>query len=179
MDSFAFASFSFAVLGAVVSLIVFIIDAIRKKDLKKPGIVIGIFFILGAVSVIMAPTSTQTTNTQNASNIDNTKLVDGISGELGKGDTLQNVSTKDREINLTISLSNEANGITMEELACSRYSSITDYLLDIGSWDVITADFVNVGKITMDASESTSAEILGEKKKYFPLETITKKFEKY
>lgn len=35
MDSFAFALFSFAVLGAVVSLIVFIIDAIRKKDLKK------------------------------------------------------------------------------------------------------------------------------------------------
>lgn len=35
MDSFAFASFSFAVLGALVSLIVFIIDAIRKKMLKN------------------------------------------------------------------------------------------------------------------------------------------------
>lgn len=186
MDSFAFALFSFAVLGAVVSLIVFIIDAIRKKDLKKPGIVIGIFFILGAVSVIMAPTSTQTTNTQNVADVQNVKetqtnseLTNTISGKLGKDEKLQDVTTKDREIDLKIDLGNETNGLTLEDLACTRYAGITDYLLSTGEWDTITADFVNVGKITMDASESTSTEILGEKKKYFPLEIITKKFEKY
>lgn len=102
-----------------------------------------------------------------------------ISGNLGQGEMLQDMSVKDKEIDLKINLGNETNGITMEDLAKSRYSSLTDYLLDTGKYDIITVDFVNVGKINMNISEAVSKKIAGKEQKYFPLEKIAKKFQKH
>lgn len=102
-----------------------------------------------------------------------------ILGNLGQGETLQDMSIKDREISLKVNLGDNTNGLSKEDLACSRYSSVTDYLLDTGKFDTITVDFINVGKITMNVSESSSQNISGKEKKYFPLEEITKKLQKY
>ncbi|MBP2032579.1 ABC-type Fe3+-hydroxamate transport system substrate-binding protein [Clostridium algifaecis] len=118
-------------------------------------------------------------NTNNSGKNISADEINSISGELGENEILQEVSTKNREIDLKFNLGNKTDRLTMEDLAYSRYSSVTDYLLNTGKWDVITVDFINVGKITMNISEAVSQNISGKEEKHFPLETIMKKFQKY
>ncbi|WP_446897673.1 hypothetical protein ACSVC9_11750 [Clostridium sp. LBM24168] len=42
--------------------------------------------------------------------------------------------------------------------------------MNTGKLDIITADFINVGKISMNVSEANFQNVSGKEKKYFLLE---------
>lgn len=90
-----------------------------------------------------------------------------------KEEFIEDVVLKDGDLCITVDLS-KANPtpLTLEDLAISRTSSITDAILDItdydNHWNTITIDFGVIGRIT-NSKEDIKENIAG---RYFPAENF-------
>ena len=76
-----------------------------------------------------------------------------IQGSIASNEYLNNISLYDKELVIEIDLSQtDPSPLTIEELAISRTSSITDPILKLTEyydlWEVITVDFGETGKIS-------------------------------
>ncbi|EKO1912190.1 hypothetical protein PZQ55_001228 [Clostridium botulinum] len=116
-----------------------------------------------------------TTTNRKVSTIDINKLKEELKKELGEGEVIKNISINGQELVLEIDLGKQSK-IPIRDLAEVRYSGITDYLIDNGKWKIISANFVGVGKISMDVSNAVEEEVSGVKIKYFRGEDIRKNF---
>ncbi|MDD7390030.1 MAG: hypothetical protein PUG60_10375 [Lachnospiraceae bacterium] len=97
-----------------------------------------------------------------------------IDGQLGQGETYKDVTFKDGDLCVSVDFSNaDPAPLTMEDLALSRTSSITDAILGLDQydslWNTITVDFGDVGKI-INKKENMESNGYG---RYFPSEKFT------
>lgn len=116
------------------------------------------------------------TKPENKNINDISKLKEKLKDELGEGELIKDISVKGQELILKVDLGNQTNGLPIKDLAETRYSSLTDYLLSNGQWQSITVDFIGVGKVSMDVSNAQEKEINGVKMKYFSGEDISENF---
>ncbi len=75
-----------------------------------------------------------------------------VEGDVGQGESITDISLEDRDLCVYVDLSGaDPSPLTLEDLAISRTSSITDDILALreydGLWDTITVDFGDIGKI--------------------------------
>ena len=81
-----------------------------------------------------------------------------INGDIGEEDTIENIELINNNIIITLDMK-EHKLLSQEVLAESRYSSITDTLLDEGgNLNDITVKFINLGKVTMNTSQKDTNE---------------------
>ncbi|CAM4013586.1 hypothetical protein BAMA111019_00135 [Bacillus manliponensis] len=89
---------------------------------------------------------------------------------IGENDTLNDVSVENDEIKATIVLaSNEL--VSAKDMAVSRYSQLSDELLNHEGWQTLTVTYTNIGSISMNRTEKETNE-LGD---YFPSLEIEKR----
>lgn len=86
-----------------------------------------------------------------------------ISGSIGEGESFTDVSLSDGNVCIAVDLSKADTSIlSVEDIAVSRASSITDAFLDISGfddlWDTITIDFGDIGKITVGKDQVKTNE---------------------
>lgn len=72
---------------------------------------------------------------------------------LGEDDTLVNVTFNNEVILVKVTLG-DPSPLTKKDLAISRYGSISDNLLEIEGWKVLTVNVQGVGEISMDESQA-------------------------
>ncbi len=94
--------------------------------------------------------------------------------EIGENESITGVVLKDGDLCVTVNLSKTNPGpLTIEDLAISRTSSITDAILTLTDydslWNMITIDFEGVGKITNSKDKIKVNEFGG---RYFPSENF-------
>lgn len=81
-----------------------------------------------------------------------------IDGDVGAGEAITDVKFEDGDLCVYVDLSKaDPTPLTLEDLAESRTSSITDSILELTEyddlWDTITVDFGSIGKITNGKSD--------------------------
>ncbi len=106
-----------------------------------------------------SPPKNNTTNTQNNEPTDEERakqfveeVKTVIQGSVGENEQITGVDYKDRELRVSVNLSQATpDPLTYEDLAISRTSSITDQILTLTGyfnlWDTITIDFGDIGYI--------------------------------
>ncbi|WP_195604499.1 hypothetical protein [Clostridium tyrobutyricum] len=125
--------------------------------------------------------TTQNVEQQNSKPVTNTNIEDikqDLSDQLGEGETFKDISVNGNNITLKVDLGNNTKVVTKEDLAYTRYSSLTDHLLSQNKWQVITVNFIGVGTISMNSSEAVEQEVGGQTSKYFPRENIEQNLKK-
>ena len=101
-----------------------------------------------------------------------------ISGAIDSdNEAITDVALKDKDLCVTVDLSKaDPSPLTIEDLAISRTSSITDAILEFtdydSQWNTITVDFGDVGKVICDKDSIKENEAGG---RYFPSEIFTLK----
>lgn len=112
---------------------------------------------------------TEQTNISSDKFIEDVKTVihDAISSE---DEEITDVTLKNEDLHITVDLSNaDPAPLTIEDLALSRTSSITDSILTLTDydslWNTITVDFGDIGKVICDKDSIKINEIGG---RYFP-----------
>ena len=101
-----------------------------------------------------------------------------ISGTIDSdNEAITDVALKDKDLCVTVDLSKvDPSPLTIEDLAISRTSSITDAILELtdydSQWNTITVDFGDVGKVVCDKDSIKENEAGG---RYFPSENFTLK----
>ena len=107
-----------------------------------------------------------------------TSVKTAISGAIDSdNEAITDVALKDKDLCVTVDLSKAApSPLTIEDLAISRTSSITDAILELtdydSQWNTITVDFGDVGKVVCDKDSIKENEAGG---RYFPSEIFTLK----
>jgi outer membrane biosynthesis protein TonB len=89
---------------------------------------------------------------------------------IGEGDKLTDVSVEDGEIKATIDLA-PSDMFTPKDIAVTRYSQLSDELLNREGWEILTMTYVNIGTVSMNRNEKESNEY-GD---YFPTMEIEEK----
>ena len=98
-----------------------------------------------------------------------------ISGAIDSdNEAITDIALKDKDLCVTVDLSKaDSSPLTIEDLAISRTSSITDAILELtgydSQWNTITVDFGDVGKVVCDKDSIKENEAGG---RYFPSENI-------
>lgn len=101
-----------------------------------------------------------------------------ISGAIDSdNEAITDVVMNDKDLCVTVDLSKaDPTPLTIEDLAISRTSSITDAILELtdydSQWNTITVDFGDVGKVVCDKESIKENEAGG---RYFPSENFTLK----
>lgn len=96
-----------------------------------------------------------------------------ISGAIDSdNEAITDIALKDKDLCVTVDLSKaDPSPLTIEDLAISRTSSITDAILELtgydSQWNTITVDFGDVGKVVCDKDSIKENEAGG---RYFPSE---------
>ncbi|KNF10109.1 hypothetical protein CLPU_1c02740 [Gottschalkia purinilytica] len=117
--------------------------------------------------------SNDSSKNQNNANVIIDKSI--LEGNIGEGETIEEFSSKDNNLFIKVNLGEGNNSISKEDLAYSRFSSLTDELLKDDSWNNVNVEFVGVGKITMNKSQAVVNEF---NLKHFKTEDIMKNFKK-
>lgn len=99
------------------------------------------------------------------------ELKEIIDMNIGAEDILLDIKVEGRDILIKVKLG-EAAPFDVKDLAISRYSSITDELLENSYWENVSVEFVDVGTITMNSSQA----IEGEYGRYFESLDIEENF---
>ena len=98
-----------------------------------------------------------------------------ISGAIDSdNEAITDIALKDKDLCVTVDLSKaDPSPLTIEDLAISRTSSITDAILELtgydSQWNTITVDFGDVGKVVCDKDSIKENEAGG---RYFPSENF-------
>lgn len=96
-----------------------------------------------------------------------------IEGSIGEDETIKNITLEERILCIYVDISQtDPAPLTLEDLAISRTSSITDAILELNDyddmWEMITIDFGNIGTITNNKN-SIETNDYG---RYFPSENF-------
>ncbi|WP_374055844.1 hypothetical protein [Rossellomorea sp. FM04394] len=86
---------------------------------------------------------------------------------IGEGDVLSNVSVENGEIKATIDLAPN-DMFSGKDMAVTRYSQLSDELLNHEGWDILTITYSNIGTVSMNRMEKETNDF-GD---YFPTMTI-------
>lgn len=163
------------------------------KDMKKnKKIILSVIFVIWFI-ILMAATSgddTSTDNQQETTKVEETSsesitkasqeiieqgVKEAIKGDIdSKDESIKEVVLKNGELFVYVDISKaDPTPLTLEDLALSRTSSITDSILDLteyyDSWNTITVDFGNIGKIT-NTKDDVEKNEFGFR--YFPQENF-------
>lgn len=84
------------------------------------------------------------------------KIKEAVQNNIGKGEQIKDFKLENKSIIVNIDLGTPSSNIPLKDLAISRYSSISDNLLEYDSWDTLTINFENVGTVTLNANEASS-----------------------
>lgn len=147
-------------------------NGVKKPIFKKWWFWVIIVVILAAIFGNMDNTTTQETSSDKF--ISEVKEV--IQGAISSEDeSITDVVLKDGDLHITVDLSKaDPAPLTIEDLALSRTSSITDAILALADydsqWNTITVDFGDVGKVVCDKNSIKENEVGG---RYFPSENFT------
>ncbi|MEH7277040.1 hypothetical protein [Neobacillus vireti] len=76
---------------------------------------------------------------------------------LGEDDKLINFSVTDGEIKATIDLAPN-DMFSAEDMSVTRYSQLSDELLNHDGWEILTITYANIGTISMDRNEKKTNE---------------------
>lgn len=87
---------------------------------------------------------------------------------LGEGDIITDLVIEDEEVKVTIEIADSDIFDDKSLLAETVYSRAGEELLELDDWEVLTIEFVDIGNVSINRSETESNEF-GE---YFPLEKI-------
>ncbi|MCB2310623.1 hypothetical protein LGL55_05735 [Clostridium tagluense] len=79
-----------------------------------------------------------------------------LNDTLGDGEILNDVIVDGKHITLNVNLGVKDSVITLEDLAESRYSSLSDDLLLNEYWTKITVNFIEVCNISMDTKDAVN-----------------------
>ncbi|MFS0687697.1 hypothetical protein AB1K89_00420 [Sporosarcina sp. 179-K 8C2 HS] len=82
---------------------------------------------------------------------------------VGVDDKLVSVTIENEELKAVIKMATD-DRLSAEDLAVTRYSQLSDELLDHEGWETLTIEYVGVGTISMNRTEKESNEY-GD---YFP-----------
>lgn len=85
------------------------------------------------------------------------ELKETIEMNIGEDDTLKDVKYEGNDIFIEVLLDDDGV-FEPKDLAISRYSSITDELLENPHWENISVEFTNVGIITMNTNQAVENE---------------------
>ena len=96
-----------------------------------------------------------------------------IVGAVGKGESITDVKLNDKDLCIYVDINKTDTVLTLEDLAISRTSSITDDILDLKGydelWETITVDFGDIGKITNSKADIATNDY---GLRYFPIENF-------
>ncbi len=92
-----------------------------------------------------------------------------VEGDVGQGEAIIDVTLENRDLCVYVDLSGaDPSPLTLEDLAISRATSITDDILTLRQyddlWDTITVDFGDVGKVINPAFRQTHTDDTSGKK---------------
>ena len=109
-----------------------------------------------AADTSFSSSETHTESTSSDKFIDDVK--DAVRGSVGENESITDVTLKNGDLCISVDLSKaDPSPLTMEDLALSRVSSITDAFLDLtdydDQWDTITVDFGDIGKVVNKKSD--------------------------
>lgn len=122
---------------------------------------------------------TETTEVETTAEISSEKFVEDVKatvdGQLGEDEAIKDVVFENNELCVYVDFSNTDPGfLTLEELALSRTSSLTDAILELSQydnlWDTITVDFGSLGKVENTKEDLRENEFGG---RYFAIENFT------
>ncbi|MEK5481026.1 hypothetical protein [Viridibacillus sp. FSL R5-0888] len=117
-------------------------------------------------------TSTETTNEVTKQKVkvtkENEKTI--IDDNIGFDDELIDYKRTENEIKATVKVVG-GNGLSTQDVAESRYSSISDALLQKDGWDTLTIKFEDVGTVSFNRDQAEENEI---GLPYFPIAEIMK-----
>lgn len=89
----------------------------------------------------------------------------------GEGDELISADVENGEVKVAIQLA-QSDMLSNNQMAITRYSQVSDELLNYEGWETLSVEYVEVGTINMNRSE---AEINDFNMTYFPTEIIESK----
>lgn len=162
-------------------------DIVRKPIFKKWWFWVIIVVILAAIFGNSGTNDSVKDETKDAINsteqqATSDKFVEdvktAISGAIDSdNEAITDIALKDKDLCVTVDLSKaDPSPLTIEDLAISRTSSITDAILELtgydSQWNTITVDFGDVGKVVCDKDSIKENEAGG---RYFPSENFTLK----
>lgn len=164
-----------------------------KEKKKKTKIILSIVFVIWFIILFSATSSDTEENTQNKEenvqnveeNTQNTPEIlvnvstdmflkdvkSAIQDDIGEGESIKDVTIENGNLYVYVDISNvDPTPLTMEDLALSRASSITDAILELtqydNEWNTITIDFNDLGYIK-NSKENILDNGYG---RYFPVE---------
>ncbi|MFB7157413.1 hypothetical protein [Lysinibacillus sp. NPDC056232] len=91
---------------------------------------------------------------------------------MGENDKLISLTIENGEIKAVIDLAPNKFNLPPKDIAVSKYSQVSDALLNEEGWNTLTIEYVGVGTVSMDISEKESNEI---GMYYFPVAVITER----
>ncbi len=168
---------------------------------KKVIIIIAVVVVLGIIGSFgssddESPNTTESTNIETdkaeveqdatsasqSEDISSEKTVDNfvkeiknlIADDIGEGESITDVKLNDKDLCIQVDISDgDTSILTLDDLAISRTSSITDDILGLEDydelWETITVDFGNIGKITNSKADIETNEY---GLRYFPPENF-------
>lgn len=97
-----------------------------------------------------------------------------LQSSVGSDDTVVSLDVVDYEVRAVVELAPH-DLLPAKEIAISRYSEITDELLRLKGWEVVTVEFVDVGTVSMDRDKRITNEF---NMSYFPITEIDRQLNK-
>lgn len=153
--------------------------AVHKGMKKKTKIILSVVFAIWFAILLSATkggSSDNTTQTgKDGGMSENTFVEDvktAIQGDVGENEAIKDVTLENKELCVYVDFSKvDPSPLTIEDLAISRTSSITDTILELKQyddlWETITVDFGEIGKIK---NEKVSLKENEKGGRYFPSE---------
>lgn len=136
----------------------------HKEKKKKIRIILSIVFVIWFIIL-----SSATSSDSDDEFVEDVKIA--IQDDIGENEQIKDVIFENGDLCVYVDISNvDPTPLTMEELALSRTSSITDAILELtqydDEWNTITVDFEDLGHIK-NSKENISDDGYG---RYFPIE---------
>lgn len=153
--------------------------AVHKGMSKKTKIILSVVFVIWFAILMSATKGGSTDNgtqTEQGENMTESNFAEdvknAIQGDVGENEVIKDVTFENKELCVYVDFSKvDPAPLTIEDLAISRTSSITDAILELKQyddlWETITVDFGEVGKIKNEKAGIQENENGG---RYFPSE---------
>lgn len=172
---------------SIISIVLFIVAVVKFATRKKRDVPIKIPVILLVVAISLFIISTEMSHRkvleseleEIEQNVDDDEEIieddkvdenesekemdkkaeveDSIVGSIGEGEKIIDIVIEGQDIFIKVDLG-EKGILSMKDLAISRYSSISEKLLEDDYWNDIEVEFENVGIVKMNSKQAKSNE---------------------
>ena len=151
----------------------------HKEKKQKTKIILSVVFVIWFF-ILSSATSTDTeegmqSTTEISTDVSVDKFIEDVKSviqyDIGENEEIKDVTLENGNLCVYVDISNaDPTPLTMEDLALSRTSSITDAILELtqydNEWNTITVDFEDLGYIK-NSKENIQNNDYG---RYFPME---------